>query len=145
MNNAHLYHARIYLDDTDAGGITYHANHLKYMARARQEWLRDALPKSIATQPSQGAQFVVAKCSIAYQAPLLLDEAITLHTRLIHLRRASLVVEQSIYKGALGLGELAGARLATKADITLAYVDVNLKPTPLDTSLIDKLKANVPS
>ena len=87
---------RVYIEDTDAGGIVYHANYLKYMERARTEWLRST---GYGRQQLKtiGIMFVVSGMNIRYLAPAKLDDQLVATASLIKLKRASLVLRQEVY------------------------------------------------
>ncbi|MAS86845.1 MAG: tol-pal system-associated acyl-CoA thioesterase [Micavibrio sp.] len=123
---SHSLDIRIYYEDTDAGGIVYYANYLKYMERARTEMLREK--KFLSSESlSKGAGFVVANLSIKYKASAKLDDLITVRTRLKERKNARLVLQQDIYKD---------AQLLTESEITLAYVDLNGRPAKLPNNII---------
>lgn len=104
---------RIYLEDTDAGGIVYHANHLKLFERCRRDWLR-ALGMTSYFYQAQSAeaashvthhgdsgkadiQFVVSQANIRYVRPILLDSEVTVVIETADCKSASLQLEQRIY------------------------------------------------
>lgn len=104
---------RIYLEDTDAGGIVYHANHLKLFERCRRDWLRElgmtsyfyqahsAEAASHVTHHSNSGkadiQFVVSQANIRYLRPILLDSEVTVVIETADCKSASLQLEQRIY------------------------------------------------
>lgn len=97
---------RIYLEDTDAGGIVYHANHLKLFERCRRDWLRKLGMTSYfyhqvsaeASKPSaDNLHFVVSDCSVKYLQPILLDMLVNVTVENLQLRPASLILTQHIY------------------------------------------------
>lgn len=105
---AKLY--RIYLEDTDAGGIVYHANHLRLFERCRRDWLRDlgmtsyfyqAHSADTAHQSSDiitpDIQFVVSQANIHYLRPILLDSEVTVMIQTAECKSASLQLDQRIY------------------------------------------------
>ena len=87
---------RIYWEDTDAGGIVYHANYLRFMERARSEMLRALGFEQNSMRLSGGPLIVVSKLEIAYRRPARLDDLLTVETRITSLRRASIVFDQTI-------------------------------------------------
>ena len=126
----HNYKIRIYYEDTDAGGVVYYANYLKYMERARTEMLREiGFESSEVLMSKQG--FVVADLSIKYKASAKLDDEITVQTGVLALKKARLVFKQDIYKG---------DTLLTESEVTLAYVDLTKGAVKIPGDLIDKLK-----
>jgi|SRR5690625_469996 len=91
---AHILPIRVYYEDTDAGGIVYYANYMKYFERARTEWLRNLgiSQKKLAHQ--ENTIFVVKKSEIDYLKPAKLDDLIKIQSKIIHLGAASLVFLQ---------------------------------------------------
>jgi|SRR5690625_1217102 len=96
-NTAHKLPIRVYYEDTDAGGIVYYANYLKYFERARTEWLR-ALGVSQADLAQKHKQiFVVKKSEIEYLAPARHDDLLIIQSHIKHLGGASLTfVQQAV-------------------------------------------------
>ncbi len=90
----HRYRLRVYFEDTDAGGIVYHANYFRYAERARTEALRDAgIPHSELVRDF-GQMFVVRRGEIDYLRPARLDEVLTVVTEPISIGGASLMLRQ---------------------------------------------------
>ena len=105
---------RVYYEDTDAGGVVYYANYLKYMERVRTEWLA-ALGYELSTlERVEGIVFVVYRVEVDYRIPAKLGEKIDATLALVELNRASMVVEQDI---------LRGGDVLTRARVALACVD----------------------
>ena len=91
---------RIYWEDTDAGGIVYHSNYLKYMERAHSDMMRAlGLPQAGELARPDGRIFVAADVSIRYRRAARLDDDLTVVTRVKLLRRASIVFEQNVFRG----------------------------------------------
>jgi acyl-CoA thioester hydrolase len=89
---------RVYYEDTDAGGIVYYANYLKFAERARTEFLRHIGKNQDEMLKQQGLGFVVRECHINYKTPAKLDDALNVTCRVTELRGASLKMEQKIYR-----------------------------------------------
>jgi acyl-CoA thioester hydrolase len=86
---------RVYYEDTDAGGIVYHANYLKFMERARTEWVRSlGLQQNKLLEQSIG--FVVIDMAIKFKRSAKLDDEILISCRVKEIKRASIVFEQSV-------------------------------------------------
>ena len=94
-NNFHNYQLRVYYEDTDAGGIVYYANYLKFFERARTEWLR-ALGINQSIYLEQNLGFVVTKVEMDNIASAKLDDLLNVKTTISELKRASLVFNQQI-------------------------------------------------
>lgn len=95
----HTYTFHVFWDDTDAGGIVYHANYLKFMDRARSTWLLDQGIRQATMLQDQGVVFVVAKAQVHYKAPAFLDDDLTVESTVVNVRRASLTFEQVVKRG----------------------------------------------
>ena len=122
---------RIYWEDTDAGGIVYHSNYLKFLERGRTDRLRSIGFEQNAMKKSGQPIFVVAGIEINYRRPAQLDDMLTVRTRLIGLRRASFIFEQKIYRD---------DQLMTTATVRCASVDpVKGNPVVLPDSIFNSL------
>lgn len=87
---------RVYYEDTDAGGVVYYANYLKYFERARTEWLRTRGYNQQALIEQRGLLFAVRSVQVEYQAPARLDDLLTVELRIDRIRCASIDFVQSI-------------------------------------------------
>ena len=90
---------RIYWEDTDAGGVVFYANYLKFFERARTEWLRTAGVGQQALRDETGAMFVVAEVHMRYLAPARLDDAIVVSVQVEEKGAASMVLVQEAWRG----------------------------------------------
>lgn len=97
---------RVYYEDTDAGGLVYYANYLKFAERARTEFLRDAAIEQMQLIETDGIGFVVRKCSIDYFKPAKLDDLLTIKTYLNDITKATIAMRQTIMRGQEKLVEL---------------------------------------
>ena len=102
----HVLVMRVYYEDTDAAGIVYYANYLKYAERARSDLLRllDINQSEMARE--QGLAFAVSECHVRYRTPARLDDLIEVRSRLVELGGASLRTEQRVCRGAETVAEL---------------------------------------
>ncbi|WP_395341827.1 tol-pal system-associated acyl-CoA thioesterase [Ningiella sp. W23] len=87
---------RVYFEDTDAGGIVYHANYLRYFERARSDWVR-ALGGNQAKLMEQSVAFVVKDLNMIYHKSAKLDELLTVSCEPITIKRVSLLFKQAVY------------------------------------------------
>jgi acyl-CoA thioester hydrolase len=95
----HSLSLRIYYEDTDFSGAVYHANYLRFLERARTEWVRGTgFDQRAAFESTPSTSFVVKRLSIDYQRPAFMDDVITVETRLIEARGASLLLAQRILR-----------------------------------------------
>lgn len=91
MSEAFTINLRAYIEDTDAGGVVYHANYLRFMERCRSDWLR-TLGFNQQQLQQQGVLFVVRRCLVDYHLPARLDDELEISLKVLHLGRASLVI-----------------------------------------------------
>ena len=147
---------RIYLEDTDAGGIVYHANHLKLFERCRRDWLRalgmtsyfyqahSAEAASHVTHHSDSGkadiQFVVSQANIRYLRPILLDSEVTVVIEAADCKSASLQLEQRIYDShqqLLSQAEISIVCVATSKD---EKGQTQVRPTRLPKAFVQLLQ-----
>ncbi|MBV9811732.1 MAG: tol-pal system-associated acyl-CoA thioesterase [Acetobacteraceae bacterium] len=95
---AHRYALRVYYEDTDAGGVVYHANYLRFAERARTEAMRGAGASHAAMTQETGLIFVVCRAEVDYLAPAHVDDSLIVLTRPHSVRAAQVVIEQSIVR-----------------------------------------------
>ena len=93
----HKFDLRVYYEDTDAGGIVYHANYLKFAERARTEFLHE-LGLSNSQMLKQDIAFVVSKIEIDYKKPATLEEILTVETSIEQLGAATLTLRQNVVR-----------------------------------------------
>jgi acyl-CoA thioester hydrolase len=122
----HVWPIRVYYEDTDAGGVVYYANYLKFAERARTEMLRTAGFDHVAMAAEHGVQIVVRSAAIEFIAPARLDDALEVRSRIAIMGGASFTIRQEVFR--------AGTLLAA-ADIRLACVDSLLRPARLPPGL----------
>ena len=132
FGNAHHLSLRVYYEDTDAGGIVYHANYLKFFERARTEWLREiGINQESLLQQKLG--FVVRKVEMDNIAPAKFDELIEVASTIITLKRASVVFQQQIINQA--------KQTLCVVKVRIACVDFSQnKPCAIPESILGALK-----
>ncbi len=130
---------RIYWEDTDAGGIVFYANYLKFFERARTEWLRARGVHQRTLREQAGGMFVVADAALKYLRPARLDDELVVTARLQEAGRAGMVVAQQAFL----LGPSGTARtLLCEASIRAGWVDAQtLKPARIPFDILEKLDA----
>lgn len=127
--------ARVYWEDTDGGGIVYYANYLRFLERARTEWLRSLgySQQTLAREP--GIVFTVVSVNVEYRRPARLDDELAITCEAHADRAATIRFEQAIYRDRSG----DGPPILT-AGVLVACVDANtLKPKRLPESLMNVL------
>jgi acyl-CoA thioester hydrolase len=122
---------RVYWEDTDAGGVVYYANYLRFMERARSEWLRGLGFEQDQLRDEAGVVFVVRRVVIDYLAPARFNDLLDVSVRLLETGRASIDVEQDIAVGP--------TRLAF-ASVKLVCVDAaRFKPAKIPADLFQQI------
>jgi acyl-CoA thioester hydrolase len=94
----HRFPVRVYYEDTDAGGIVYHAAYLHFAERARTEMLRARGFDHVGLQREHGLLFAVRRCTIEFMAPARLDDLLMVETRPLRLGGARMVLEQKVIR-----------------------------------------------
>jgi acyl-CoA thioester hydrolase len=128
---------RVYYEDTDAGGIVYHATYLRWMERVRTDWLRSLGERHVALAESAGLQFVVSEIAIRYRRPARLDDLLDVDLEVVETRRASLRLAQRARRAA---GEPDAGALVADAEVRVAAMDRRSgRPAALPGRLLDTL------
>lgn len=126
-----VWPVRVYWEDTDAGGVVYYANYLKFMERARSEWLRAFGFEQDVLRDEAGVVFVVRRVEIDYLSPARFNEQLEVSVVLHEAGRASLSVRQELMHGSTRLAE---------AVVTLACVDaIRFKPVKIPEPILQAL------
>ena len=94
----HHWPIRIYYEDTDSGGVVYHSNYLKFMERARTEWLRDFEIDQKALKDNLNLMFVVHEIDIKFIRPAVFNDEIEVQTKLEKLGSVKIELEQKIFR-----------------------------------------------
>lgn len=124
---------RIYWEDTDAGGIVFYANYLKFFERARTEWLRSLGIGQRDLRERTGGMFVVAETSVRYLQPSRLDDELLVTAELQESGRASLVIAQQ------ALLQPTGTVLAT-GSIRIGWVEAaTLRPAKIPANILEAM------
>ena len=122
---------RIYWEDTDAGGVVFYANYLKFFERARTEWLRSLGLAQQRLRDEEGLVFVVTDSQVRYVLPARLDDELTVRVTIAEAARATLTLAQSA---------LRGSTLLADGRIGLACVDAaTFRPRRFPKTLLDAL------
>jgi acyl-CoA thioester hydrolase len=126
----HHFDVRVYWEDTDAGGVVFFANYLKFLERARTEWLRQ-LGFSQETWRATGSAFVVSQLQIRYLQPARLDDLLHIATRLKNLGQASFTLNQQARRG---------SALLCESEVRLGFVDISsLRPQRLPADFLSQI------
>lgn len=132
MPSAFTWDVRVYYEDTDAGGIVYYANYLKFFERARTEWLRALGINQHFLLHEHQAMFVVKNVNAEYHAPAKLDDVLKLTLLVEKMGRASILFLQQAW---------CGDRLLNTARVKIACVDTALRPCPIPAFVVAAMGA----
>lgn len=129
-----VWPVRVYYEDTDSGGVVYYANYLKFMERARSEWLRIRGFESEQLMREHRLLFPVVRVTVEYLRPARLDELLQVRVRMIRCGRASLEFGQTICHG------LPEGALLCRRRVKVACVDaITLRPRPIPLFIATEL------
>lgn len=130
MTGARFAHpVRIYYEDTDAAGVVYYANYLKYMERARTEWLAARGIRVAELERDSAIVFVVTRADVAFRAPARLGDLLMVGVDIVEHGRARFIARQDILRNDL---------LVAAATITLACLDKSTwKPRKMPSNLLE--------
>ena len=127
---------RIYWEDTDAGGVVFYANYLKFFERARTEWLRSLGLEQQALRASTGGMFVVSETTAKYHLPARLDDQLLVTARVLEMGRACMTIAQQAR-----LGSLPHGPLLCEATIRIGWVTgTPFKPTRIPQTILEALQ-----
>ena len=124
---------RVYWEDTDAGGVVYHAQYLAFLERARSEWLRARGKGQQLLRMEHDLVFAVRAMRVEFRCPARLDDALDVTVALRQCRRASLVFAQSIHCNGV---------LLLDAEVRVAALNASdFRPCPIPSPLYEELKS----
>jgi acyl-CoA thioester hydrolase len=131
-NQTFTWPIRVYYEDTDAGGVVFYANYLKFFERARTEMLRSLGHEQDALIAGYGTIFVVRSVQVDYLKPARFNELLIASAKIIEAKKASLVFEQEITRG---------NKVLCKGIIRIACLDANtMTPKAIPQHLLEPLK-----
>lgn len=122
---------RVYYEDTDSGGVVYYANYLRFMERARTEWLRSLGFSQEGLRAEQGVVFAVRSVTVDYRLPARLDDELTVSAVLVTQKRASLDFRQEVRRG---------DELLVSATVRIACIDLErFRPAPIPAQILERI------
>ena len=131
-----VWPVRVYWEDTDAGGIVYYANYMKFMERARTEWLRAIGIDQARLKEEHGLMFVVVDVEAHYRKPARYNDQLQVTCRVRETTRASITLDQEVYR------ENVGGELLLDGRVRAACLDaLKYRPRPLPPELWTQIKA----
>jgi len=132
MSTEFTWPVRVYYEDTDAGGVVYYANYLRYFERARTEWLNQMQIDQVELL-EQNVAFVVTKAEIDYLKPARLNDELMLISRIKNVRAASVEFEQELFLQDKNLDE---STMLNKANIKVACLKLKtFSPCRIPTTI----------
>ena len=127
---------RVYYEDTDSGGVVYYANYLKFMERARTEYLRQFGFEQDVLITNHNILFAVRQVQIDYFKPARFNEQLEVHSTVIECKKASLLFEQQVYR-------VEDAPLLCSAQVKIACLQADaFKPCAIPTFIMEKICGN---
>lgn len=124
---SHSFPVRVYYEDTDAAGIVYYANYLRFAERARTESLRFGGIDQSELLSGEGIGFVVRRCTVDFLKPAMLDDLLTIQTRLTDIGRVSVHMHQVIRRGEDTLVKLDVKLAVVARDMSLVSIPASVK------------------
>ncbi|OOZ36116.1 tol-pal system-associated acyl-CoA thioesterase [Solemya velesiana gill symbiont] len=125
-----IWPVRVYYEDTDSGGVVYYANYLKFMERARTEWLRSLGFEQDELIEQQGVIFAVRKVEVGFKSPARFNEALSVSAKITSRGKASLVFQQDITRDADG-------KLLCSGEVKIACLDAErFRPASIPQEII---------
>ena len=135
MRQVYSFPVRVYYEDTDAAGVVYYANYLKFMERARTEWLAALGFPLASVEREHGVVFVVTRCEIDFVLPARLNDALDVTVEVLHRGASRLVARQEVRRDEAVL---------TAARVTLACLDAaRWRPVRMPAPLAHRLESTI--
>ena len=122
---SHRFEVRVHYEDTDMAGIVYYANYLRFIERARSDWVRGIGIDQLALK-AEGVVFAVRRIEADYIAPAVFDDLLEVRSALVQLTPARMVMRQSIHRG---------ESLLFEAKVTVVAIGAQGKPVRLPAKL----------
>ena len=129
--NEFSYKLKVFYEDTDAGGVVYYANYLKYLERARTEALIKIGLSNLKIKDNFKAYIIVKSCNIDYKKSAYLEDELNIKSYIVSLTKTSFVMSQTIIKNKI---------IIVEAKIHLVFVNEKAKPTKIPKIVADKFK-----
>ena len=126
---------RVYYEDTDAGGVVYYANYLRFMERARTEWLRSLGFEQDSLMRDSGVVFAVSRAEVDYLKPARFNDSLVVVSEVVELRKASITFGQEVRRA-------ADETVLAKGRIRVVCADAaRFRPTAIPRGIREKLDA----
>ncbi len=135
--NPFVWPVRVYYEDTDSAGVVYYANYLKFMERARTEWLRHLGFEQDALARTPGIIFVVRSVNLHYRRPARFNERLQVSCHIAEFRKVSLLFEHTIQRAEEDQDALCDGQ------VRVACVDsASFKPRPIPPSILARVNSD---
>ena len=131
MHENFYYNVKVYYEDTDAGGVVYYANYLKYLERARTEALSTIGLSNIQIKNKYGAFIIVKSCTIDYKKPAYLEDELSIRSFVKSITKTSFFMNQIITRG---------ENIIVEAKIHLVFVNEKGKPVKVPDLIFENFK-----
>ena len=131
MHENFYHNVKVYYEDTDAGGVVYYANYLKYLERARTEALTSIGLSNLQVKEQFGALIIVKSCNIEYKKPAHLEDELSIRSFIKSISKASFFMNQFITKNQVSIVE---------ANVHLVFVNEKGKPIKVPDLIFDNFR-----
>ena len=131
MRNSFSHKIKVYYEDTDAGGVVYYANYLKFLERARSEALSEVGLSNLKIKKNYGALIVVKSCNIEFNKSAHLEDQLEINSFVTSFSKTSFTMSQLIYRN---------QDIIVKSKVHLVFVNEKSKPTKIPENIIKSLK-----
>ena len=131
MNKVFNHKVKVYYEDTDAGGVVYYANYLKYLERGRTEALAKIGLSNLKIKNDYKAHIIVKSCNINYKKSAFLEDELNIKSHIISITKTSFVMSQTIIMKNI---------IIVESNIHLVFVSEKLKPIKIPKLILDKFK-----
>jgi acyl-CoA thioester hydrolase len=131
MHDNFYHKVKVYYEDTDAGGIVYYANYLKYLERARTEALSTIGLSNLQIKDKYGALIIVKSCNIEYKNPSYLEDVLSIRSFIKSVTKTSFIMNQIITKN---------ENVVAEAKIHLVFINEKRKPIKVPEIIFNNFK-----
>ena len=131
MKKSFNHKIKVYYEDTDAGGVVYYANYLKFLERARSEALSDVGLSNLKIKKDYGALIVVKSCNVDFIKSAHLEDKLRINSFVTSFTKTSFIMSQSIYRN---------KDIIVKSKVHLVFINENSKPIKIPENILKNLK-----
>tara|TARA_B100001287_G_scaffold14745_1_gene11125 strand:+ start:104 stop:517 length:414 start_codon:yes stop_codon:yes gene_type:complete len=131
MKKSFNHKIKVYYEDTDAGGVVYYANYLKFIERARSEALSEVGLSNLKIKKNYGALIVVKSCNIDFNKSALLEDKLNINSVITSFSKTSFTMSQTIYRK---------KDIIVKSKVHLVFVNEKSKPIKIPENILKSLK-----